>query len=122
MSGFKVGQKVLIRFPGHRRTNEHEVEVTRVGRKYVYVTSRYGTKDEDGEPFSKETGVGKYGAFGGQTTQIGTPEMFAERDRRNAAKQRVNDLTRDYGWTARLSADDMDAISDIIEKARATHG
>jgi hypothetical protein len=105
MSEFKVGQEVLLRSYGRYARPDRTVTVTRVGRKWVYVGN---------SAFSAETGKEKDG-YASHPNQIGTPEMFAERDSRDAAEKRIRDLTRSYGWVDKLPTEALTKIADLIE-------
>jgi hypothetical protein len=108
MSAWHVGQEVIYRQSGRYARPDRKVTVTRVGRKWVYV-STFGGQRED----AFDIVTGRAQVLGGD--QIGTAEMFARRDEQAAAVKRVRELTRSFGWPDRMSPEALTKIAELIE-------
>ena len=111
-AGFYVGQKVILRTPrGGSRTDEREVTVTKVGRKYVY-TDAYTHDLKFDIDSGDEIGAARC------ASRIGTAEMFAQRDRLAAARHRAVAVVSDYSWHRNLTVEQLNQIADMIEGSK----
>lgn len=110
LTDVKVGDELTLRHGGQRTDR---VTVSRVGRKYVYVTRSDGR--ELRERFSVETGVGdhQYGSPGA----LFTPEQWEDREERNRLFQslKMHGISRDFASRHELSTDKLRRLVAVLE-------
>lgn len=116
MSGFKVGQTVILREPrryGKERHTDTDVTIVRIGRKYIFI-SRWSREF----PFFKDTGRSTSDNGG----WIYTPERLAEEERRNEVVRRLREdhqiVRAGYGAFTH-STSTLEKILSILDEDKA---
>lgn len=113
-AGWHVGQKVIVRHRDYGRAQARVTEetVARAARKYFYVAAPGGEM-----AFDVETGRERKNGTNYSATAF-TPESHRAYLEHAEASKRLADLVRDYGWRNRLTTEQMNTISDVIEGDR----
>lgn len=113
MSDIKVGDELIL-VPAHGRRNRQNVTVSRIGRKYLYITPEGG--QESRERFRIDTLV--------QDTQYGSPDRLytqAQLDEQNLRIELLGKLSklgvdlRLYGNRSRWTADRLRRLLEVVE-------
>lgn len=114
MSAWEVGQDVIVRHRNYGRgpTRVTEEKVSRVGRKYFFVQLAH-----EEVAFEIETGIERINGTN-YSARAFTPESHQAYLERAEASDRLAGLVRDFGWRNRLTTEQMNAISDVIEASR----
>jgi len=114
---FKVGQRVMFVRVSRNSAGSTEATVTRVGRKYVYITLD-GQKSEHYDRFQADNGWQDAGGYAPRS-RITTPEILEQEQRRERAMERIKAIRDPYGrsWE-RLSVEQIEAIAEIVEAAK----
>lgn len=110
LTGAKPGDELTLLRGGR---SESRVTVTRVGRKWLYV-SRSSPAHEESEPFSRENGHGKYDA--GYRSRLLTFEAYAESQARERLLKelRLAGLELGSDLRKRISTEKLSALYDIV--------
>ena len=109
---FTVGQEVWIREARHGRGDPwRRIEITRVGRKYVYandpeISWREVKFDLDGKEVAN---------YSGSALKIYTDEGKARFERLQVARGRLRDLGVDMGYKNRFSLEAQEAVAALLE-------
>lgn len=119
LSNVKVGDRLLLVEPGRRYQHEPQtVEVTKVGRAYVYavqINEKTGKAfDWKGTPYHIETGEMK--SEFGMPGYLTTPEDLADQKRRDALRKRLRELGVDFRVFAReYPSSTLAAMVELLE-------
>lgn len=112
LADVKVGDELILtsRYEGQRTDR---VTVSRVGRKYVYVSRPNGR--ELRERFSVETGVEDHQY--GSPDELFTPEQWEDRGERNRLFQslKAHGLGQDFASRQNLSTDKLRRLVAVLE-------